>query len=513
MFGCGRHEKVIPLSSNFLLREGHSPKNDCVIGGLFNVMNTLGSQTHPLRVAIIGSGPSGFYAAEHLQKQNDAIIEIDMFDRLPTPYGLVRGGVAPDHQKIKMVAKTYEKIADCSCFRFFGNVAFGTDITRDDLLRHYHAIIYAVGSQTDRKLDIPGEDLPGVHSATEFVGWYNAHPDYRHLTFDLSQETAVVVGMGNVAIDVARILARSVSELARTDIADYALEALAKSRVKTIYILGRRGPVQAAFTSPELKEFGELEMADVVVSPAEVSLDPLSQAVIDKGEDKEAVKNFNLLHGYADNPTVGKPRKVIFRFLVSPTEITGTDRVEAVRITGNELRADEQGNLRPYPTGQTEPIPTGLVFRAVGYKGTRLPGVPFYEAKGIIPNDKGRVLTAARDGRQVIGDYVVGWSKRGPSGIIGTNRPDAAETVAMLFEDLKDGRLNDPARPEPGAVQDLLDERGVRYFTFEDWQVVDQAEIERGQASGRPRLKFNTIDEMEEAAEGLVVDGLMAGGR
>lgn len=470
-------------------------------------MNMLGSQATPLRVAIIGSGPSGFYAAEYLQKQTDLAVEIDMFDRLPTPYGLVRGGVAPDHQKIKKVAKTYEKIATCSHFRFFGNVEFGTDVTRNDLLHHYHALIYAVGSQSDRKLDIPGEYLPGNHSATEFVGWYNAHPDFCHLSFDLSHETAVVVGVGNVAMDVARILTRSQSELGQTDIADYALEALAKSNIKTVYILGRRGPVQAAFTSPELKEIGELELADAVVAPEEVMLDPLSQEMLDVEENKETIKNLNLLRAYAEHPTNGKVRKVIFRFLVSPVEILGKDGVEAIKIVRNELSRDERGRINACPTGQFETIPVGLVFRAVGYRGTRLPGVPFHEARGIIPNEKGRVLTDLKDGQQVIGDYVVGWSKRGPTGIIGTNRPDAAETVAMLFEDVKQGMIHIPEKPEENAIRTLLDNRGIRYFTFEDWQVVDQIEIERGQASGRPRLKFNTVDEMQGVADELMVYG------
>lgn len=471
-------------------------------------MRTPGSQASPLRIAVIGSGPSGFYAAEHLQKQTGAVVEIDMFDRLPTPYGLVRGGVAPDHQKIKTVVKTYEKIANCSCFRFFGNVEFGTDVMREDLLRHYHALIYAVGAQSDRKLDIPGEDLPGTHSATEFVGWYNAHPDYHHLSFDLSQEAVAVIGVGNVAMDVARILARSPGELLKTDIADYALAALARSSIKTIYILGRRGPMQAAFTSTELKELGKLEMADVVVAPEEVLLDSLSREMLDLEENRDAIKNLNLLREYAENPTGDKSRSVTLRFLVSPVEIVGKDRVEAIKIVKNELYKDERGSLRPRPTGQFETIPVGLVFRAVGYRGKPLPGVPFCASRGIIPNDKGRVLTATKGGRQVIGDYVVGWSKRGPTGVIGTNRPDAAETIEMMFEDVGNGKMHYPDRPDTQAVRDLLDERGIRYFTFEDWQALDQIEVERGHAAGRPRLKFNTIDEMQDITEVRMADSL-----
>lgn len=455
----------------------------------------LGTVDNPLRVAIIGSGPSGFYAADHLLRQMDLTIEIDMYDRLPTPYGLVRGGVAPDHQKIKSVTKVYEKIAAHPRFRFYGHVAFGQDVTRDDLARHYHAFIYAVGAQTDRRMDIPGEDLPGSHAATEFVGWYNAHPDYRDLRFDLSQESAAVVGLGNVAMDVVRILAHSPEELATTDIADHALEALRHSRVRRIYVLGRRGPAQAAFTNPEIKELGELAEADVIVAPEELELDPLSQAYLDSGEDKSAIKNVEILREYARRGATGKPRQIILRFLVSPVEILGRDRVEAVKVVHNELVMDERGGLRPRPTDRMEIIPVGLIFRSVGYYGLALPGVPFNPKTGTIPNDKGRVLTEPK-GQPSPGDYVVGWIKRGPSGIIGTNKPDSIETVEMLLEDLRAGRLLSPLEPNRAAVEALLRARGVEVVTFADWQILDAIETQRGAAQGRPRVKFSRVDEM-----------------
>lgn len=422
-----------------------------------------------------------------------------MFDRLPTPYGLVRGGVAPDHQKIKSVTKVYERIAAHPCFRFYGNVGFGRDVMRDDLINYYHALIYAVGAQTDRPLDVPGEDLLGSHPATEFVAWYNGHPDYSHLHFDLTQESAAVVGIGNVAMDVARILARSHNELYSTDIADYALEALAHSRVKTIYILGRRGPAQAAFTNPEIKEMGEMEEAGVVLAPHEVELDPLSQAYIDTGEDKTAIKNLEYLRQYAAAPQTGKPKQIIFRFLVSPVEIVGSDHVEAIKIVRNELYQDSRGTLRPRPTNEYETIPVGLVFRSVGYRGLPLPGVPFHEPWGTIPNDRGRVLTKLEGGEPVIGDYVVGWIKRGPTGVIGTNKPDAVETVEELLKDLQANKLLTPARPDRQAMEALLSQRNVTWVTFEDWQVLDQLEIERGKAVGRPRVKFTEVSEMLEA--------------
>jgi ferredoxin--NADP+ reductase len=424
-----------------------------------------------------------------------------MFDRLPTPFGLVRGGVAPDHPKIKSVTKVYEKIASQPGFRFYGHVEFGTDLKRADLARHYHAVIYAVGAQTDRRLDIPGEDLAGSHPATEFVAWYNGHPDYCHLRFDLTQESVAVIGVGNVAMDVARILARSVAELKQTDIADYALEALAESKVKAIYVLGRRGPVQAAFTNPEIKEMGEMEEADVIVGPDEVKLDPLSQAIIDKGEDKTAAKNLEYLREYAGRPSSGKHKRIIFRFLVSPVELIGTHRVEAMKIVKNELVDDGRGGLKARATDQFETFPVGLVFRSVGYRGLALPDVPFHEPWGTIPHQKGRVLTQLKDGQQVIGDYVVGWIKRGPSGIIGTNKPDSFETVESLLEDLKAGKLLNPPDPSCDSVERLLQDRGVRYVTFEDWLYLEQLELERGQAAGRPRVKFYDVEEMLKAVE------------
>src|SRR5690606_5546254 len=332
---------------------------------------------NPLRVANVGSGPSAFYAAEHLQKQSGLVIQIDMFERLPTPHGLVRGGVAADHTKIKSVTKVYDKIATHENLRYFGNVEFGRDITHADLVQHYHQIIYATGAQTDRQMGIPGEDLPGSHAATEFVGWYNAHPDYRDLTFDLSQEAVAVIGNGNVAMDVARILASTYEELAATDIADYALEALKNSRVRDIYVLGRRGPAQAAFTSPELRELGELQGAEVIVRPEDAELDPLSADDLLKSTDRTAERNVQTLARYATTPLQGKPRRLHMRFLGSPVELIGTERVEAIKLVKNELYRSDDGSLRPRPTNQFETIPVGLVFRSIGYKGVPLPDVPF----------------------------------------------------------------------------------------------------------------------------------------
>ncbi|MBN2303570.1 MAG: FAD-dependent oxidoreductase [Anaerolineae bacterium] len=450
-----------------------------------------------MRVAIIGSGPSAFYAAAQLfrqQDQRDQPIEVDMFERLPTPFGLVRGGVAPDHPKIKSVTRVYDQTAAHPNFHFYGNVTFGQDITHADLIAHYHAIIYAVGAQTDRRMDIPGEDLPGSHPATEFVGWYNGHPDYRDLTFDLSQERVAVIGNGNVAMDVARILTRTEHELHETDIANHALDALRHSRVKEVYILGRRGPAQAKFTNPELRELETLADVDIVVAPGDIELDPLSREYILSSNDRAAERNYQSLEQFALTPPEGKSRRLIMRFLVSPVELLGSDRVEAIKLVQNELYQRDDGDLLAQPTGEHEIIPVGLVFRSIGYQGVPLPGVPFDTNQGIIPNQMGRVVD--NSGQQVVGEYAVGWIKRGPTGTIGTNKPDAQETVHMLLDDVQNDNLLTPAHPTREAVEELLRARGVRFVTYDDWRTLDQIEIERGAAIGRPRRKFSRVEDM-----------------
>jgi len=447
---------------------------------------------NPLRVAIVGTGPSGFYAAEHLLKKHPGV-EIDLFDRLPTPFGLVRGGVAPDHQKIKSVTRVYEKIGSQPGVRFLGNVLIGRDLTREELLDHYHAVIYAFGAQSDRPLGIPGEHLAGSHAATEFVGWYNGHPDYQDHSFDLSQANVVVIGVGNVAVDVTRVLSRTPEELAKTDIAPYALEALRNSGVKDVYMIGRRGPVQAAFTNPELKELGEMPGADIVVLPNELVLDEESRTILARAEERTPEKNLHTLEAFAGKPQEGKPMRIHLRFLLSPLELHGDGRVEAVKLARNRLVATANGDLRAEPTGETEVIPAGLVFRSVGYLGTGIPGVVFDAKRGIMPNEGGRVVTAP--GTASRGEYVVGWIKRGPNGVIGTNKPDATETTDHLLEDFTSGKLERTLSPRDG-IDRMLEQRGVRVVTWNDWRKLDQIERERGAALGRPRLKFTTVADM-----------------
>src|SRR3954465_7476324 len=390
---------------------------------------SIGTEDNPLRVAIVGSGPAGFYAAGHLLKPKDRVVQVDMFDRLPTPWGLVRAGVAPDHPNIKAVSRVYEKTAAHPEFRFYGNVEYGRDLTHADLHDRYHAAIYAARAQPNRRLGIDGEDLPGSWAATEFVAWYNGHPDYRDLEFDLSGRTAVVVGNGNVAADVARMLALTYDELAVTDVADHALEVLRDSSITEIVVLGRRGPAQAAFTNPEVLELGELEDADVIIDPRDVDLDAASRAWIESDEaDMTSKRNVEILTEYSQRTPEGKRKRVVLRFLTSPVEIVGDGRVEGVVVERNELVQADDGSLKARSTGERETIPAGLVFRSVGYRGVALEGVPFDDARAVIPNDLGRVLTEA-GGEQLPGQYVVGWIKRGPSGIIGTNKRDAQETV------------------------------------------------------------------------------------
>ncbi len=461
-------------------------------------MTQIGTLDNPLRVAIVGAGPAGFYSAEHILKDGELHTQVDLFDRLPTPFGLVRGGVAPDHPKIKSVIRVYRKTAARDGFRFFGNVKVGHDIEAEDLERFYHAIVYTVGCESDRHLGIPGEDLPGSHAATAFVGWYNAHPDYADEQFDLSSERAVVIGNGNVAMDVARMLALTDGELRQTDTADHAIEALDRSQIREIVVLGRRGPAQAAFTNPEIKELGEMEDADVIVDPAEVELDPASRAFIESDEaDKTSRVNVEILSEYAQREPAGKDRRIVLRFLRSPVEISGDGKVEKIVIGRNEL-VDEGGTLRPRDTGDREELDCGLVLRSVGYTGIPIEGVPFDEKKGLILNEGGRVLDSHDAGHRV-GHYTAGWIKRGPSGVIGTNKKCAQETVEHLLADAGSGVLLDPESPDPAAVDDLLRERDIRFVSFDDWEAIDQAEVGRGEPHGRPRVKFVRVEEMLEA--------------
>lgn len=450
-----------------------------------------------LRVAVVGAGPAGLYAAEALLKSG-APLSVDLFDRLPTPYGLVRFGVAPDHQKLKSVTRLYERTLADERLRYFGNVEFGRDLHLADLREHYHAAIFAVGAPTDRRLNIPGEELKGNLSATEFVAWYNCSPEHRDLTVPLDARTAVVVGVGNVAIDVTRVLAKSIDELASTDIGDHALEQLRDSQIEEVIILGRRGPAEAKFTTKELRELGELINADIYVDEAELKVLEAGLRAIEN--DINAQKNLEVLRGFAQQRPSGKPRRVRIRFLLSPKEVRGDGRVEQVVLSRNRLVEREDGTVGVEPTGETEVVEAQLLLRSVGYRGRPLPELPFDERSGTIPNDAGRVLDPTSD-QPVRGAFVAGWIKRGPSGVIGTNKADAMETVATLLADQAAGELPAPAEPAPEAVDKLLQERGVRLFGRDDWLRLDRAELAAGAAQGRPRVKATTVEEMFAWAE------------
>jgi ferredoxin--NADP+ reductase len=450
---------------------------------------SLGSESRPARVAIVGAGPSGFYAAERLFK-SDQHVAVNLFDRLPTPFGLVRGGVAPDHPKIKSIVRVFDKIAGNDGFSFWGNVKIGVDLSVEELLTYHDAVIFTCGAETDRKLGIPGEELPGSHTATSFVGWYNGHPDYRDLEFDLSGEVAVVIGQGNVAMDVARILVKTPDELKTTDIAQHALDALAESNIKTVHMIGRRGPVQAKFTPPEIKEFGALEICHPLVDPADLQLNEASQHELDHPKTPHTEKIFSVLTEFSQRERpADKERTFQVHFFKSPKEILGDGQVQSVKLERNALKGEAHGQWSE-GTGETEELSCSLFLRSVGYRGIPMPGVPFDEKKGVFPNDKGRI----KDGDNTVpGLYTAGWIKRGPSGVIGTNKPDAHETAESLLEDLPS--LKGCDQPTDDGMKALLAEKGVRVVSYDDWRKIDAAEVERGQATGKPREKFTRVQE------------------
>jgi ferredoxin--NADP+ reductase len=447
----------------------------------------------------VGAGPSGFYATDQLLKAGCAV---DLLEALPTPFGLVRAGVAPDHPKIKSVTRMYEKTAQHPQFRFFGGVELGTHVGRHELLERYHVVLYAVGTSSDNRLGIPGEDRPGSHPATEFVAWYNGHPDYADRAFDLSATRAVVVGNGNVAVDVARMLVLAPDEIAVTDTADHAVAPLGGATVHEVIMLGRRGPAQAAFTTPELRELGELTRADIVVHPEELELDPASEAwLASDAADATARRNVDLLREYARREPHGYERRVELRFLRSPVEILGEGEdgpVTGVRVVRNRIEAGADGRLRAVPTGEEEVIACGLVLRSIGYRGVPLAGIPFDERRGLIRNAGGRVTD--EDGAVQRGEYVVGWVKRGPSGVIGTNKKDAADTVARILEDREAGALNAPADADPESCAEWLAEQCPHLITWEGWRAIDEHETGLGAPQGRPRVKLVRTGEMFDVA-------------
>jgi ferredoxin--NADP+ reductase len=445
----------------------------------------LGQETRPLRVAIIGSGPSGFYAAEALLK-SDLKVKVDMFEKLPTPYGLVRYGVAPDHPKIKSVTRIYEKVAAREGFEYFGNVDIGKDLSVEELKEHYDAQVYACGAQTDKRLEIPGIDLHLSYTATEFVAWYNGHPEFKDRSFDLTQEVAYVIGQGNVAMDVARILAKTVDELKHTDIANYALEALAESRVKEVHLVGRRGPAQTAFTPPEIQEFGDLEDCEPIVNPEDLVLNETSEKELADAKFREKKRNFETLLEFSRRKSAGKAKKFIVHFFRSPIELIGDGKVEKIILEKNALQG-EPGRQKARGTGQTVEVRGGLFFRSVGYRGIPIDGVPFRDDWGVFPNQDGRI-----DGAP--GFYAVGWIKRGPSGVIGTNKPDSIATVKALLADVPG--LAPCPKPDTAAVREILKRKGVRAVSFADWERIDATEVENGKSAGKPREKFVTAEQM-----------------
>lgn len=450
----------------------------------------IGSADNPLRVAVVGSGPSGFYAAEALFKSG-LHVSVDMFERLPVPFGLVRYGVAPDHPKLKQITLVFEKIALIPGFEFFGNVTLGRDLSLEHLRDTHHVTVLAYGAERDRRLGIPNEDLPGSHTATEFVGWYNGHPDYRDHHFDLSGETAVIIGQGNVALDVARILAKPIDDLRRTDIATHALEALAASRVREIHVIGRRGPAQASFTYKELRELGELANCDIKVSASALELSSASRYELEDTTNSNAVSNVQLFRRWAESEKRDTEKRIHFHFLRSPTALHGADRVQQILLGCNRLEG-EPFKQRAVTTGEHAKLPCDILFRSIGYRGQTLPGLPFDDARGVVHHHGGRVSNCL---------YAVGWIKRGPSGIIGTNRADAVDTVNTILGDLK-GSCH---KPKPGAagLRSTLTRAQARVTSFDDWHRIDAAELKLGINKDKAREKITRISEMLAIADAI----------
>lgn len=459
-----------------------------------------GRNERAARVAVIGSGPAGVYAADTLLKSGHAVT-VDVIDALPTPFGLVRYGVAPDHLKIKSVARTLTAVLEDERARFIGNVAFGTDLSLEDLRRYYDATIFATGSPYDRRLGVPGEDLPGSHAAAEFVAWYSGHPGYPP-DFPLEAREVAVIGAGNVALDVARFLAKGAEGLAHTDVPDPVLTALRATDVRDIHLIARRGPAEAKFTLVELREMGELPDTDVVVHPEELEIDAAGEQAM--AARRPTQKMVELFRTWSQRPLTGASRRVHFRFLRSPVEITGPDRVQAVRLEAAHL----DGGAHPVRTGEFETLPAQLVVRSIGYRGSALPELPFDEATATVPDDAGRVLDA--DGTPVPGLYVAGWIKRGPTGVIGTNRSDAAETAHSLLADAEAGKLPAATEPDPDAVTARLADSGTAYVTWNGWLRIDAYEGDLGRLLGRDRAKTADLATMIAAVQdtaGRPVDG------
>ncbi len=458
-------------------------------------MSLDGRRPSPLRVAVVGSGPAGFYAAEALLRNAEVLVEVDVYDRLPTPYGLVRGGVAPDHPKIKSVARVLERTADRPTFRFLGNVRLGRDVFVEELRSHYHQIVYATGNEADRRLGIPGEGITGSTPASVFVGWYNGHPDYRQARIRLDAERAVVIGNGNVAVDAARILLRTPAELAATDMPDYARSALGASRVREVWLLGRRGPAQAAFTPQELKELGELADTGLYVDPADLALDPASEAAVASSPQQQKV--LSILQEFAARGRMGRGRTVQLCFCVSPTEIVAdaSGAVCAVTLEHNRLESQPDGSIVARPTGRLETLEAGLALSAIGYAADRIPGVPFDERARIVANVDGRVFDPGMD-RLVPNEYVVGWARTGPRGLIGSHRTGSAEVAARMLDDWRAGTIGSNELPLREAIDALLARRGAEVIGFADWKRLDDVEVARGAIRGAPRDKIADVQAM-----------------
>ena len=449
------------------------------------------SAAHPLRVAVVGAGPAGIYAADALTRQDAVPVAVDLLDRLPTPFGLVRHGIAPDHPKIRAIRDTLHRSLDHPRVRFVGNVDVGVDIPLKDLRQHVDAVIYTYGASLDRRLGIEGEELLGSLAATELVAWYTGHPDADRARVEAALagvRSVVVVGVGNVALDVARVLSRTPEELEPTDMPQHVLDALAAAPVDDVTVLGRRGPAQASFTTQELRELDGLARATVLVDPADLELDPLGEE--HAAADRNVSRNLAVLRGWADHAPSPDRVRLRLRFFRRPVRLLGDERVTGIEVE----RTVVDGDGRAMGTGELEVLPADLVVRSVGYRGIPLPGLPVDERSGTVPNDGGRVL---RDGLPARGEYVAGWIKRGPTGVVGTNKHDARETVAALLEDASTGVLA-PCGPVGDLVAELV-VRGAEPVLLDDWRAIDAAETALGATRGRARTTLHERESLMAA--------------
>lgn len=451
------------------------------------------ANNHPLQVVIIGSGPSGFYVAEALLNSGIST-EITIIEKLPCPYGLIRYGVAPDHQKLKSISQTLDVIAENPSVTYLGNVEVGKDIQINELMQHYHVLVFTTGMPKSSLLEIDGENLIGVHPSSNFIGWYNGHPDYQQQTFDFTHNSAVIIGHGNVAIDICRVLAKPIDELRKSDIPEPALELLSQNKIKNIHLVGRRGPVQAKFTTKELHELGKLENCNVSINPKHLELGEICQQELDEIANLIAKKNHRVFQTYSANFTTtpdSDKKQIAIDFMLNPKAFKGDTQLQSIVFEKTRFEG-AAFNQVAIPSSDLFEIPCGLAFTSVGFKGAQFSGLAIDNKKGTLSNKNSKLIN--EHGEIVSGLYAAGWVKRGPNGVIGTNRECAQDTVNQIVEDVPE-LINHPAYGKASLIEHLQ-AKNIQFVTFNDWKVIDAVEVEQGHKLGKPREKFTSVSSM-----------------